>query len=55
MCHVNTRGYISVKGGLIEGTEKLDWDKATHMYTRSKLPWVIIPPGAEQYEAEKPR
>ena len=53
--HVNSRGYIAVKGGTIEGTEKLDWSKAVHLYTRTKLPWVVIPEGAQQYEAEMPR
>jgi hypothetical protein len=55
MLHVNTRGYISVKGGVVEGMEKFDWGSAVHLYTRTKLPWVAIPPGAEQYEAEIPR
>jgi len=55
LVHVNTRGYISVKGGSIEGMDKLDWGMATHLYTRSKLPWITIPPEAEQYEAEIPR
>jgi hypothetical protein len=49
---VNSRGYISIKGGAIDGTEKLDWGTATHVFTRSKLPWVVIPEGAEAYEAE---
>ena len=55
MVHVNTSGYISVKGGVIQGMEEFDWDKATHLYTRSKLAWVVIPEGAEQYKAEIPR
>jgi hypothetical protein len=52
IAHVNSRGYISVKGGAIEGMEKLDWGKATHVFTRSKLPWVVIPEGAKAYESE---
>jgi hypothetical protein len=55
MVHVNTAGYISVKGGVIQGMEGFDWEKATHLYTRSKLSWIRIPEGAEQYEAEIPR
>jgi hypothetical protein len=55
MLHVNTRGYISVKGGVIEGMDKFDWGSAAHLYTRTKLPWVVIPPEAEQYEADIPR
>jgi hypothetical protein len=54
MVNVNTRGYISVKGGLIQGTENLEWEKATHLFTRTKLPWVIIPAGAEQYKGDFP-
>ena len=54
MMHVNTRGYISVKGGVIEGMEGFEWEKATHLYTRSKLSWVVIPASAKQYEAEIP-
>lgn len=54
MCHVNTAGYISVKGGVIEGMENLKWGKATHLFT-SKLPWVIIPEEAPSYEAEIPK
>ena len=49
---MNSRGYISVKGGIIVGTEELDWGSATHVYTRSKMAWVVIPPGAKQYEGE---
>ena len=52
MVHVNSQGYITVKGGVIEGMERFNWAKVTHLYTRSKLPWVIIPPEAEQYELE---
>jgi hypothetical protein len=55
MIHFNTAGYISVKGGAIQGMEALDWSKATHVFTRSKLPWVVIPKEAKQYEAEIPR
>lgn len=55
MAHVNTRGYVSIKGGVYEGMEKLEWEKATHLYTRTKLPWVVIPETAEQYQAEIPR
>jgi hypothetical protein len=54
MVHVNTRGYISVKAGLIEGVEKMEWEKATHLFTRTKLPWVMIPLEAEQYVAGTP-
>jgi hypothetical protein len=50
MVHVNSSGYISVKGGLIEGTENLDWGSAMHCFTRSKLPWVVIPEGAKSFE-----
>jgi hypothetical protein len=52
MAHVNTAGYISIKGGVIEGMEGFEWGKAAHLYTRSKLPWIMIPEGSEQYEAE---
>ena len=52
MFHVNTRGHITVKGGVIEGMENFEWEKATHLFTRSKLPWVVIPETAEQYETE---
>ena len=52
MAHVNTRGHISVKGGVIRGTENFEWEKATHLFTRTKLPWIIIPAEAEQYEAD---
>ena len=55
MVHVNSAGYISVKGGTIQGMEGWDWGEATHLYTRSKLPWIRIPEGVEQYEAEVPR
>ena len=52
LAHVNSRGYISVKGGAIEGDQELEWGGATHVYTRSKMPWVIIPEGAKAYEGE---
>jgi hypothetical protein len=46
---------VSVKGGAIEGTERLDWEGATHVYTRSKLGWVVIPEKAKRYLAGVPR
>jgi hypothetical protein len=52
LAHVNTRGYVAVKGGVYEGMEKLEWEKATHVFTRTKLAWVVIPDTAEQYEGE---
>ena len=52
LVHVNSRGYISVKGGAIEGCEKLDWGGATHVFTRSKLPWVVIPEGVKVFEGQ---
>jgi len=55
MAHVNSGGYVSVKGGVILGMEGLEWEGATHLFTRSKVGWVRIPEGAEQYEAGIPR
>lgn len=53
---MSIRGIILVlRLVLLEGMEKFDWLTATHLYTRSRLPWVIIPREAEQYEAESPR
>lgn len=37
--------------GAIQGMEKFEMEKATHLYTRMKLLWVVIPDGAKQYEA----
>ncbi|MEM0990768.1 MAG: GFA family protein [Pseudomonadota bacterium] len=41
---------VSVKGGTLDTPP--DLSEAVHVWTRSKLPGVIIPAGAEQHSAE---
>ena len=38
---------VAVKGGILEG---LDWEGATHIYTRSAV--FPIPQGVEQHEGD---
>ncbi len=42
----------SVKGGLLDAPP--DLSAAYHIWTRSKLPGVVIPPDAERYPEEPP-
>jgi hypothetical protein len=44
-------GIISIKGGSLDNIP----DVETHIWTASKLPWVVIPTAAEQWPHEPER
>ena len=41
-------GFISVKGGALDETP----EPRSHIWTASKLPWVVIPENAERWDGE---
>jgi hypothetical protein len=41
---------VSIKGGSLD--EPLDFSRAIHCWTSSKLPGTVIPPGAKQFPRE---
>ena len=45
-------GILSIKGGSLDDSP--DLSEAFHIWTRSKLPGVVIPPGATCYPEEPP-
>jgi hypothetical protein len=45
-------GVLSIKGGSLD--ERPDLSQAYHIWTASKLPGVVIPPGATCYAQEPP-
>ena len=42
--------YISLKGGSLD--EPVDLSQAIHIWTASKLPGTVIPPGVQQFAGE---
>jgi hypothetical protein len=45
-------GVLSIKGGSLD--EPPDLTEAYHIWTASKLPGVVIPPGAASFQGEPP-
>lgn len=52
--HMGSRhpGRVSLKGGSLDAPP--DLARAVHIWTRSKVPGVVIPPGAECHPGEPP-
>jgi hypothetical protein len=51
--HAGSRGQIvTVKGGAFDDVS--DLEPRAHLWTSMKLPWTLIPEGAEQYETQPP-
>jgi hypothetical protein len=51
LAHVNMRGYVAVKGGVYEGMGEIrmgNGDACTYVFTRTKLPLVVILEPAKQ-------
>lgn len=50
--HESDSGWISLKGGSLDGP--VDVSEAIHIWTRRKLPGIVIPADAKQYPGEPP-
>ena len=50
--HENDAGSLSIKAGSLD--DPVDASRAIHIWTRSRLPGIAIPPQARQYEQEPP-
>jgi len=48
--HESDAGWLTLKGGSLD--QPVDVSQAIHIWTRRKLPGVLIPEGAEQYPGE---